>query len=118
MKISDLLRDFADTQLLRSIADAVDDQLANGNAPAEKTNMDGPSSNGSVPAEKTNVDGPKGIFIPPLQQKIELMKKSTGVQNVYDDGQDEDENGERHSYPELINQVRKNAGLSDELTDD
>ena len=30
-----------------------------------------------------------GVMVPPLQQKIEIMKKSQGLDNIYD--QDEDE---------------------------
>lgn len=27
-----------------------------------------------------------GVMVPPLQQKIEILKKSQGIDNVYDDG--------------------------------
>jgi len=32
------------------------------------------------------VDDDTGDFVPPLQQKIELLKKSSGVKSIYDDG--------------------------------
>lgn len=116
MKISDLLRDFADTHLLRGIADAVDEQLAQTDGTPAVTQAEvEPETDGG------NVDGPEGVFIPPLQQKIELMKKATGVDNVYDDGQDKDPgetSGGNHSYPKQISQIRKNAGLMGELVDD
>ena len=35
--------------------------------------------------EQEPVDDNVGDFVPPLQQKIELMKKSVGVQSVYDE---------------------------------
>lgn len=31
------------------------------------------------------VDDDTGDFVPPLQQKIELLKKSSGVKSIYDD---------------------------------
>lgn len=37
------------------------------------------------------VDDEVGSFVPPLQQKIELLKKSSGVKSVYDDAAGEDE---------------------------
>jgi hypothetical protein len=39
-------------------------------------------------------------MVPPLQQKIEILKKSQGIDNVYDEQSDE------------LDQVKKNAGLA------
>ena len=62
---------------------------------------------------------PDDIFIPPLQLKLELLKKATGVENVYDE--ESQENNESHSYDE-IDVIKKNAGISvvalDALGDD
>lgn len=44
------------------------------------------------------------VMVPPLQQKIELLKKSSGLDNVYDE-QPEDETNE-------IENLKKRAGLS------
>ena len=41
-----------------------------------------------------------GTMVPPLQQKIEILKKSQGIDNVYDEQADE------------LDQVKKNAGLA------
>lgn len=108
MKISDLLRNFADTHLLRGIADAVDQQLlqqSETTTPKTEPTISKPSDDGE------NVDAPDGVFIPPLQQKIEMLKKATGVDNVYDGDEDDDVQEERHSYPDVMNQIRKNAGI-------
>ena len=35
--------------------------------------------------EEEPIDDNVGEFVPPLQKKIELMKKSQGVESVYDD---------------------------------
>lgn len=62
---------------------------------------------------------PDDVFLPPLQLKIELLKKSQGVNNVYDDP-DEDED-ETHHYDELA-AIKRNAGIApivlDALDDD
>ena len=41
--------------------------------------------------EDTVDDDALGIMVPPLQQKIELIKKSEGVKSVYDAAPEEDE---------------------------
>jgi hypothetical protein len=44
-------------------------------------------------AVQTNAEGqelarePDDLFVPPLQQKIELLKKAVGVENIYDEDQ-------------------------------
>ena len=44
-------------------------------------------------AIQTNAEGqelaqsPDDLFVPPLQQKIELLKKAVGVENIYDEDQ-------------------------------
>ena len=43
---------------------------------------------------QTNAEGqelarePDDLFVPPLQQKIELLKKAVGVENIYDEDQE------------------------------
>ena len=41
-----------------------------------------------------------GTMVPPLQQKIEILKKSQGIDNIYDQQADE------------LDQVKKNAGIA------
>lgn len=41
--------------------------------------------------EEEPVDDNVGEYVPPLQKKIELMKKSQGVESVYDEEGDEQE---------------------------
>lgn len=59
------------------------------------------------------------IFLPPLQMKLELLKKATGVDNVYDEESEKSE--EQHAYDELAH-IKKNAGINvvaiDALGDD
>lgn len=66
-----------------------------------------------------------GVFIPPLQQKIELLKKAVGVDNVYSD--EECADGYEDDYEEedgtaQLADIKRMAGISpvviDELADD
>ena len=54
-----------------------------------------------VPTEE--IPDELGVMVPPLQQKIELMKKSQGVENVYDQATDND--------AEIV-ALKKNAGIA------
>ena len=74
-------------------------------------------------SEETELDSddaePLGVFMPPLQTNIELMKKATGVDNVIDDEKEESECGEfDDEWQEMavdpddeLQAIRKNAGL-------
>ena len=47
-------------------------------------------------------DDELGVMVPPLQQKIEILKKSQGMDNIYDQSAEEDE----------LDVVKRNAGLA------
>ena len=49
---------------------------------------------------ESNTPDDVGTMLPPLQQKIEILKKSQGIDNVYDEQADE------------LDQFKKNAGLA------
>jgi hypothetical protein len=87
------------SEILRKLADMID-------AKSDEQNQD-------------LAQQPDDIFIPPLQLKLELLKKATGVENVYDD--DPENQNESHGYDEL-EAIKKNAGISvvalDALSDD
>lgn len=68
-------------EILRKLADLVDTVESDG-------------------ATQENVPDELGTMVPPLQQKIEILKKSQGIDNVYDQQADE------------LDQVKKNAGLA------
>ena len=52
---------------------------------------------------------PDDLMVPPLQLKIELLKKATGVENIYDS---EKEENKSNSYDELA-MIKRNAGIED-----
>jgi len=97
------------SEILRSLADMIDARQQN---------------NMAVQSDEPKVDtglaqAPDDIFLPPLQMKLELLKKATGVDNVYDEEEVEDE--EQHAYNEL-DAIKRNAGINvvalDALGDD
>lgn len=110
-------------EILRGIADALD--------AAENQSISQPGALSTKimpvaePVQMSEPDSdlaqqPDDIFVPPLQLKLELLKKATGVENIYDT--EEEEEGEQHSYPNMMTQIRRNAGLNpavvSELGDD
>ena len=112
------------SEILRSLADMID-------AKQSALTQSGPLAARIQPAPSKEApeigagDGsglaqqPDDIFIPPLQLKLELLKKATGVENVYDD--EEAEQAEANSYEDL-QAIKRNAGISvtaiSELGDD
>lgn len=90
-------------EILRKLADMLDNEA--------ETPADAPTlANGTKlkPVEVDNTEqGETSVSIPPLQAKLELLKKSEGLPNAYDDcGCDEkDEDDELAS-------IKKNAGLT------
>jgi hypothetical protein len=83
MKISDVLR---------KMADAVDAKSMQSNNTIKR----------SKPVEVEKPEDVEGaVMVPPLQAKLEILKKSEGIPNVYD----EDESDE-------LTVIKKNAGIS------
>jgi hypothetical protein len=94
MKIADILRTLA-ANLEHARGGAPDPRIQN---PAQMIdvvavdNGDEPSPNGVTASG--NDKAPENTFLPPLQQKQELLKKAVGVENVYDDGGPEHQHAE------------------------
>jgi hypothetical protein len=88
MKVADILRTLANNldhaqggtpdPRIQNPAELIDVVVASGPADAEG------NPGGTTPAG--NDKEPENLFLPPLQQKQELLKKAVGVENVYDDG--------------------------------
>jgi hypothetical protein len=81
-------------ELLRQLADKLDG-IEGGTDDAPKQNRLSPV--GDVPGGDTD----SSIMVPPLQAKLEILKKSEGLPNVYD-GEGNDE----------LAAIKKNAGLT------
>ena len=88
MKIADILRTLANNldhaqggtpdPRIQNPAELIDIAVVAGPADAEG------NPGGTTPAG--NDREPENLFLPPLQQKQELLKKAVGVENIYDDG--------------------------------
>ena len=83
MKMSDILRNLADKLDHIEGGDTSGDNMGKEASDFQHDVHDGAES-GDQEVELSTV------MVPPLQQKLELLKKATGVDNVYDDeGHDE-----------------------------
>jgi hypothetical protein len=101
---------FDTPSFLRQMADLVD-----------KASRDQTTS--EIPPDITNVESPivsssdeTQIMVPPLQQQIELLKKLSGVESVFDDTTKKDEIASQeignNSPQHELATIRKNAGLA------
>lgn len=108
MKIADILRTIANN-IEHSDGGAPDPRIQN---PAQLLDVetDKPSPNGETPAG--NAKQPEDLFVPPLQQKQELLKKAVGVENVYDDGGP----AEQHEAEQVEADPDTEAALADIVT--
>ena len=126
MKIGEILRKIADAVDAEEgiTTQAADPRLQNqaelvaiaqepvevvANVEAEK-----PSPNGRTVSG--NDKEPEELFLPPLQQKQELLKKAVGVENIYDDGRPGDASDENAEAPtpeeeDLLDKIKRMAGV-------
>ena len=72
-----------------------------------------PDATGQTQDDPTITD----TFVPPLQQKLELLKKAAGIPNIYD--ADEDGECSHVPYEDLaMNQIFMKEVSNDEINDD
>ena len=116
MKVADILRTLANN-LEHAQGGAPDPRIQN---PAELIDVavvgqdDESSPNGTTASG--NDREPEDLFLPPLQQKQELLKKAVGVENVYDDGQPADSSDENAEAPDpeeedILDRIKRMAGV-------
>lgn len=119
MKIADILRQLADT-IEAEEAGQPDPRIQNPAVlvPAEQEVEiavdEKPSPNGTT--ESGNDKDPEGVFLPPLQQKQELLKKAVGVENIYDDGTAVDQAEQEHEpltseEEDELEKIKRAAGI-------
>jgi hypothetical protein len=130
MKIADILRRLADNIDARAPGATPDPGIQNTahlavvpsgqNVVGVVSNeVEKPSPNGTTPSG--NDRDPEDLFLPPLQQKQELLKKAVGVENVYDDGgpeeqeqADEESEGEEdlsNVQQDIVDRIRQLSGV-------
>jgi hypothetical protein len=120
-------------ELLRSLLDVVDRAEVVDAVPQARDDVQNFADPSEVPSN--NIEDPHELYLPPLQMKLELLKKAEGVENVYDDGSDaEQESCDEDEYvgdPESeqdtnfeseLQKIKKaagiNAGVMQELSND
>jgi hypothetical protein len=116
MKVADILRTLANN-LEHAEGGAPDPRIQNPAglidvevvADAEKPSPNGTTASG-------NDKEPEELFLPPLQQKQELLKKAVGVENVYDDGRPSDEGDANADAPtpeeeDILDKIKRMAGV-------
>ena len=117
MKIADILRTLANN-LDHALGGTPDPRIQN---PAELIDVavvadrDSDSSPNGVTAAGNDRE-PENLFLPPLQQKQELLKKAVGVENVYDDGQPASPSDENAQAPDpeaedILDRIKRMAGV-------
>lgn len=92
-------------EILRSLLNVLDSQETMANA----TNVSNPQAvlpQDPMPEKTHTNDETGGIMVPPLQQKMELLKKVAGVDNVYDQAE-----GGDCGTPDELDAIKKNAGI-------
>jgi hypothetical protein len=110
------------SEILRGLADLID------NAEGEQSSVVTPqqAAHGQTPMSKfTPVNQEPvsiqdaGTFVPPLQAKIELLKKAVDVDSIYDQcGPDEDLTGHGADNEDELSRMRKMAGINPAVTDE
>lgn len=109
MKIADILRTLANN-LDHAQGGAPDPRIQNPGQMIDVAVVDAEQqANPNGTTASGNEKDPKGLFMPPLQQKQELLKKAVGVENVYDDGNPE------HQHEEEISQEIEGQSSDDSI---
>lgn len=60
-----------------------------------------------------------GVFVPPLQAKLELLKKAVNVDSIYDEtGEDSDLTGHGADNEDELSRMKKMAGINPVVADE
>jgi hypothetical protein len=94
------------SEILRGLADLIDNAEGGGINQTEPLNtvVAEPDQVTQQKPEEHDVPG-REKFLPPLQAKLEILKKSVGMENVYDEGDE-------------LAQIKKRAGIPPAVTDE
>jgi hypothetical protein len=65
----------------------------------------------SPEASKTSNEPPLDTMVPPLQQKMELLKRAVDIDNVFDGTSVDKTTNGQDDYKQEINSITKNAGI-------
>ena len=118
MRIADILRTLANN-LEHADGGTPDPRIQNPGALIDVDIVAGDDTEQASPNGTTasgNDKEPEELFLPPLQQKQELLKKAVGVENVYDDGRpeeqtDQEENDEMSAEQDIVDRIKRLSGV-------
>lgn len=106
MKVADVLRKLADIVDQQDNPARPDDAIQN---PAELAEVPaGPYGDGVEPCDNKDAGADDDVMVPPLQLKLELLKRAVDVDNIYDD-QRADQVHDNSEDP--LATIRRNAGI-------
>jgi hypothetical protein len=106
MNIADILRKVADIADQQANPAIPDEQIVN---PAELQAVPaGPYGDGVEPCNNADSGADDDLMVPPLQLKLELLKRAVDVDNIYDD-QRADQVHSNNEDP--LAAIRRNAGI-------
>lgn len=89
-------------EILRKLADMIDQHSDEGSVERPENSVQHAEL---APVEVDNTDNSTAsIMVPPLQAKLELLKKATGVESHYDDECCDEE-------PDELDIIKQNAGI-------
>lgn len=125
MKIADVLRRLANTIDQHSEGGSPDPAIQNPaeliavptgqNAVVVDVEQEKASPNGKTASGN---DKDPNVFLPPLQQKQELLKKAVGVDNVYDDGtatqqveQGDESDDQEQAQDDIVDRIKRLSGI-------
>lgn len=105
-------------EILRTIADAVERAELAQSVPQARHDL-GNFSQPEHVVVSNNIEDPEDLFLPPLQMKMELLKKAVGVENVYDDGGPEHQHAEETAKEDdmsaeredIVDRIKKLSGV-------
>jgi hypothetical protein len=103
-------------EILRALADTIEQHGQSEVQSAQpQVAVVEPEPSGKVVDQHGAAEQPDGVFIPPLQLKIELLKKAVDVDNVYDHTAELDADNREQEMPikeDEIVALRRAAGLN------
>ena len=121
MKISDIFRKLADVIDQEQNPGAPDPRLQN---PAVLAAVDaGPYGDGVDAPDNADAGTDDDVFVPPLQLKLELLKRAVGVDNIYDAGEARADDVEQphdhgHDHMHELARMKQMAGIAEMSNDD
>jgi hypothetical protein len=113
MKMSEILRQLSD------MVAAAEQGGGDGQAVPQTPGTANQTQLTAVEVDNTDNTEPGGVFVPPLQAKLELLKKAVDVDNVYNKGgEDGDLTGQGADNEDEIARMKKMAGVNTVVVDE